>query len=269
MRARRLRGRVCGATTSAAALCNGLARRLLRLLTLRRRGATLGLRLPLLDAAATFGGRPLLLRGRSLTLRRGSLLLLLLPPRALRLLRRALGLAGALRLRRLLLLRAALLLRRLALLPLLLALVLRLCLLPLLLLRPLRLLSLLALLLWLHLLPIGRSLACGCRHLGAALRGARRRVAKAPARVGGERLRWAHSIGGTHDVLRLAKRGLRTEVAAAQVLRPHLHGARDGRGAGEHRRPHVIGTQRPSRDRRHLRRRDAWVYRKAAATAGH
>jgi hypothetical protein len=79
MRARRLRGRVCGATTSAAALCNGLARRLLRLLTLRRRGATLGLRLPLLDAAATFGGRPPLLRGRSLTLRRGSLLLLLQP----------------------------------------------------------------------------------------------------------------------------------------------------------------------------------------------
>jgi hypothetical protein len=289
MRARRLRGRVCGATTSAAALCNGLARRLLRLLTLRRRdtrlcrplrvlrllmlrrrGATLGLRLALLDAAATFGGRPLLLGGRSLTLRRGSLLLRLLPLRALRLLRRALGLAGALGLRRLLLLRAALLLRRrLALLPLLLALLLRLCLLPLLLLRPLRLLSLLALLLWLHLLPIGRSLARGCRHLGAALRGARRPVAKAPALVGGERLRWAHSIGGTHDVLRLAKRGLRTEVAAAQILRPHLHGARDRRGAGEHRRPNVIGTQRPSRDRRHLRRRDAWVYRKAAATAGH
>jgi len=240
-----------------------LGLRPLRLLTLRGHGATLGLRLPLLDAAATFGGGPLLLCCRSLTLRPGSLLLLLLPPRALRLLHRALGLAGPLRLRRLLLLRAALLLRWLALLPLLLVL------LPLLFLRPLRLLSLLALLLWLHWLPIGRSLARGCRHLGAALRGARRPVAKAPARVGGERLRWAHSIGGTHDVLCFAKRGLRTEVAAAQILRPHLHGARDGRGAGEHRRPHVIGTQRPSRDRRHLRRRDAWVYRKAAAPAGH
>ena len=55
--------------------------RLLGLLTLRRRGAPLGLRrLPLLEAAATFAGRPLLLRGRSLTLRRRSLLLLLLLP---------------------------------------------------------------------------------------------------------------------------------------------------------------------------------------------
>ena len=83
MRTRRLRGRVCRSATNASlrhrrALCRrGL--RLLRLLTLRRRGAPLGLRrlLPF-EAAATFAGRPLLLRGRSLTLRRRSLLLLLL-----------------------------------------------------------------------------------------------------------------------------------------------------------------------------------------------
>jgi hypothetical protein len=55
------------------------ALRLLRLLTLRRRGAPLALRrLPLIEAAATFAGRPLLLRGRSVTLRSRSFLLLLL-----------------------------------------------------------------------------------------------------------------------------------------------------------------------------------------------
>jgi hypothetical protein len=122
--------------------------RLLRggLLTLWWCGSALSRRLPLLDAAATFGGRPALLRGRSLTLRRG--FLLLLPLLALRLLHRALGLAGTLGLRGLLL--RASLLRRLALLLLLMALLLRLCRLPLLLLRRLRLLlSLQALLPWL------------------------------------------------------------------------------------------------------------------------
>jgi hypothetical protein len=91
MRTRRLRGRVRrSATTASLRHRRALRRRaalglrplrLLRLLTLRRRGAPLGLRrLPLLEAAATFAGRPLLLRGRSLTVRRRSLLLL--PPLA-------------------------------------------------------------------------------------------------------------------------------------------------------------------------------------------
>jgi hypothetical protein len=83
----------------------------------------------------------------------------------------------------------------------------------------------------LRLLPIRRRLACGRRQVGAALRRARRPVAETAALVCGERLRRLHPIGGAHHVLRPAKRSLRTEVAAAQILRPHLHGARDRRSA--------------------------------------
>ena len=72
MRARR-RGHVRRSATTAS----------YRLRRARRRRAALGLRrLPLLEAATTFAGRPLLLRGRSLTLRPRSLLLLLLLPLA-------------------------------------------------------------------------------------------------------------------------------------------------------------------------------------------
>ena len=115
-----------------------------------------------------------------------------------------------------------------------------------LLLRRLRLLlPLLALLLRRRLLPIGRSLARGRRHVGAALRRARRPVAETPALAGRERLRRLHLVGRAHDVSRRAKRSLRTEVAAAQILRPYLHGACNRRGAGEHRRPHGVTAKRP------------------------
>jgi hypothetical protein len=93
LRTRRLRGRLRRATAAASLRDRRLALRrrraalglrplrLLRFSTLlRRRGATFDLRrLPLLDAAAAFSGRLLLLCGRSLPLRRRPLLLTLAP----------------------------------------------------------------------------------------------------------------------------------------------------------------------------------------------
>jgi hypothetical protein len=244
----------------------GLLRR--RLLMLRWRcGVALSLRPLRCDVASAFGAR-LLPRGWGLALQ----LHPVLPPLPLRLLRCALVLPAALCLRRLLLGAALLrwlswLLRRLALQPLLLALAWRL---RLWLLLRLRLLSpLLALLLGLQLLPIGRSLARGRRRLRTALRGARRPVAETATRVGGERLRRLHPIGRAHDLLRLAQRRLGTEIAPAQILRAHLHGSRNGRGASEHCRPHVVGAQRPPGRRGDEGRSDAGVHREAPAIAGH